>query len=145
MNIPDNISEILETIFLIRIRDPESFWSWVQDPGWKKFGTGINIPDPQRCHFSSSLSLLGSLIYLPASHDPLTPLSIFQPSCCLWHVIIFFRSSRAAGEAAESGDWRHCPCLGSGGSYITTSSFSYLPGATLRQHYDRLLWSKDKI
>jgi hypothetical protein len=33
MNNPDHISESLETIFV--------------DPGWKKYGSGINIPDPQ--------------------------------------------------------------------------------------------------
>jgi hypothetical protein len=45
MNNPDHISESLEPIFfglkylktLMRIRDP----------GWKKFGSGINIPDQQ--------------------------------------------------------------------------------------------------
>ncbi len=39
MNNPDLISESIETIYnsLTRIRDP----------GWKKFRSGINIPDPQ--------------------------------------------------------------------------------------------------
>jgi hypothetical protein len=43
MNNPDHISESLETFFwgvkilLMRIRDP----------GWKKFGSWINIPDSQ--------------------------------------------------------------------------------------------------
>jgi hypothetical protein len=32
-----------------RIRDLESFRPWIWDPGWKEFGSGINIPDPQRC------------------------------------------------------------------------------------------------
>jgi len=22
---------------------------WIHDPGWKKFGSGINIPEPQHC------------------------------------------------------------------------------------------------
>jgi hypothetical protein len=43
MNNLDNISESLQTIFclnsLMRIRNP----------GWKKFGSGINIPDPHHC------------------------------------------------------------------------------------------------
>ncbi len=25
--------------YLIPIRDPESFWPWIRDPGWKKFGS----------------------------------------------------------------------------------------------------------
>ncbi len=32
----------------IRILDPESFRPWFQAPG-KKFGSGINIPDPKHC------------------------------------------------------------------------------------------------
>jgi hypothetical protein len=27
----------------------ESFENFDADPGWKKFGSGINIPDPQHC------------------------------------------------------------------------------------------------
>jgi hypothetical protein len=50
MNNPDHTSESLGTIFLVkilqnsllRIRDVRN-----SDPGWKKFGSGINIPDPQ--------------------------------------------------------------------------------------------------
>jgi hypothetical protein len=50
MNNLDHISESLETIFLCyntqnslpRIRNEKN-----SDPGWKKFGSGINIPDPQ--------------------------------------------------------------------------------------------------
>jgi hypothetical protein len=37
------ISESLETIFWVNIL---KFFD--ADPGWKKFGSGINIPDPQR-------------------------------------------------------------------------------------------------
>ncbi len=56
MNNPDHISERLETIFRVRIleyfdadRDPgirNLFYSGsgILDPGWKKFGSGINIP-----------------------------------------------------------------------------------------------------
>jgi hypothetical protein len=60
MNNPDHISESLENFFwakvrylnsLIRIRDGKI---WIRDgknsdPGWKKFGSGINIPDPKHC------------------------------------------------------------------------------------------------
>jgi hypothetical protein len=40
MNNPYHISESLESIFWVKI-----FFAAVQ--GWKKFGSGINIPDPQ--------------------------------------------------------------------------------------------------
>ncbi len=42
MNNSDLISESLETIFWVKIL---KFCD--ADPGWKKFGSGINIPDPQ--------------------------------------------------------------------------------------------------
>jgi hypothetical protein len=29
--------------------DPESFWPWIREAGWKKSGSGINIPDPEHC------------------------------------------------------------------------------------------------
>jgi hypothetical protein len=41
MNNPDQISERLETIFWVKIL---KFFD--ADPGWKKLGSGINIPDP---------------------------------------------------------------------------------------------------
>jgi hypothetical protein len=49
MNIPDHISERLETIFWLKMlkffdADPEIFLTL--DPEWKKFRPGI-IPDPQ--------------------------------------------------------------------------------------------------
>jgi hypothetical protein len=61
MNNPDHISESLETMFGLKY-----FNSFVRirDPGWKKFGSGIrvekfgsgiNIPDPQHCCMSSHL------------------------------------------------------------------------------------------
>jgi hypothetical protein len=28
----------------------------IRDPGWKKFGSGINIPDPQHCSGGSRIS-----------------------------------------------------------------------------------------
>jgi hypothetical protein len=58
VNIPDHISEILETIFQVKILkffaanpDPGSGIFLTLDPGWKESdpGSGINIPDPQ--HF----------------------------------------------------------------------------------------------
>jgi hypothetical protein len=42
MNNPDHISESLETIFWVKILK-----LFGADPGWKKFGSGISIPDPQ--------------------------------------------------------------------------------------------------
>jgi hypothetical protein len=52
MNITGHISESLETIFRVKIlqffdadADPGIFST--RDPGWKKFGSEINIPDPQ--------------------------------------------------------------------------------------------------
>jgi hypothetical protein len=56
MNIPDHISESLETIFVIKIlkffdvnSDPGSEIFLTLDPGWKYLdtGSGINMPDPQ--------------------------------------------------------------------------------------------------
>ncbi len=51
MNIPDLIFESLDTIFWVKTllffdADPESFLPWIRDPGWNKFGSGINIRDP---------------------------------------------------------------------------------------------------
>jgi hypothetical protein len=54
MNNPDHISESLETIFWVKIlkffdADPGSGMEKIRirDPEEKKFGSGINIPDPQ--------------------------------------------------------------------------------------------------
>jgi hypothetical protein len=49
LNITDQISESLETIFVLKIlkffdADPESFLT--QDPGWKKFGSVIREKHP---------------------------------------------------------------------------------------------------
>jgi hypothetical protein len=56
MNKPDHISESLDTIFWVKIlkffdADPGSGMEkiCIRDPGWKKFGSGINIPEPQHC------------------------------------------------------------------------------------------------
>ena len=52
INIPDHIADSLETIFFDKIlkffdaaADPGSLLTLY--PGWKKFGSGINIPDSQ--------------------------------------------------------------------------------------------------
>jgi hypothetical protein len=55
MNNPEHISESLETIFfgvkILEIFDVALGSGMekirIRDPGWKKFGCGINIPDPQ--------------------------------------------------------------------------------------------------
>jgi hypothetical protein len=44
INNPDHISDSLETIFWVKILN-----LFDGDPGWNKFGSGINIPDPQHC------------------------------------------------------------------------------------------------
>ncbi len=49
MNIPDHISERLETIFLVKIlkifdADADSRIFLILDPGWKKFGSATLIP-----------------------------------------------------------------------------------------------------
>ncbi len=55
MNNPDHISESLETIWVKILKffdpDPGSAMEWIRirDPGWKKFESGINMPDPQHC------------------------------------------------------------------------------------------------
>ncbi len=56
MNNPDHISESLETIFWVKILkffDENPGYGMekilIRDQGWKKFGCGINIPDPQQC------------------------------------------------------------------------------------------------
>jgi hypothetical protein len=48
MNIPDHISESLETIFCVKViklfdADPDPVIFLTLDPGWKKFGSGIRI------------------------------------------------------------------------------------------------------
>ncbi len=55
MNIPDHISERLETIFWFQFDlepDPECGILLILDPGWNNSdpGFGINIPDPQDLH-----------------------------------------------------------------------------------------------
>jgi hypothetical protein len=60
MNIPNHISETLETVFWIKIlkffyadADADPIIFLILDSGWKKFGSGINIPDPQHYIFYS--------------------------------------------------------------------------------------------
>jgi hypothetical protein len=57
MEIPDHISESLETICGLKILkffdaylDPRSFGPWIRDPGWKNTdpGSGMNVLDPQQ-------------------------------------------------------------------------------------------------
>jgi hypothetical protein len=56
MSNPDHISYSLENFFWVKIlkffdTDPGSRMEKIRipDPGWKKVGSGINIPDPQQC------------------------------------------------------------------------------------------------
>ncbi len=46
----DHISYSLETIFGLKYLNSLR----TRDPGWKKVGSGINIPDPQQCFIGSS-------------------------------------------------------------------------------------------
>jgi hypothetical protein len=57
MNNPNHISESIETIFWLKILYLNSLMR-IQDPGWKKFGSGINIPDPQHCWSSTEFACL---------------------------------------------------------------------------------------
>jgi hypothetical protein len=61
INILNHISESLETNFWVKIikffdanADPDIFLTL--DPGWEKYGSGINIPDPQHCPGVSKLT-----------------------------------------------------------------------------------------
>jgi hypothetical protein len=52
MNNPDRIRELKKLFFGLKSlkffdADPGSGIFLTLDPGWKKFGSGINIPDPQ--------------------------------------------------------------------------------------------------
>jgi hypothetical protein len=57
MNYPDHISASLETIFWVKILkflDSDHLGFGMEkilfrEPGWKKFGSGINISDLQHC------------------------------------------------------------------------------------------------
>jgi hypothetical protein len=46
MNNPDHISESLETFFELKYLNSSMR---IRDPGWKKFGAGIKVPDPGHC------------------------------------------------------------------------------------------------
>jgi hypothetical protein len=51
MNKPDHISESLEIVFGLKYFNSlmRIWYGKNSDPGWKKFGSGIIIPDPQHC------------------------------------------------------------------------------------------------
>ncbi len=49
MRKPDHIFWVKILKFFDVVSDPESFWPWIRD--WKKFGSGINIPDPQHWYW----------------------------------------------------------------------------------------------
>jgi hypothetical protein len=85
MNNRDPISESLETSFGVKIlkffdADPGSGIFLTLDPGWKKFGSGMKIPDPQHCSpqiFITSgckiyllLSILGGFFYFAPLFRP---------------------------------------------------------------------------
>ncbi len=60
MNNPDHISECIETISwdkILEFFDAHPGWKKFES-GMKKFGSGINIPDPQHCLFHFLFFLL---------------------------------------------------------------------------------------
>jgi hypothetical protein len=62
MNSPDHIFESLETIFWFKI-----LLFFDADPAWKKFGSGINIPDPQHWINNIKTNML-HLVFQMAPH-----------------------------------------------------------------------------
>jgi hypothetical protein len=61
MNNPDHVSASLETIFWVKILKFFDLGSGIQDPGWKKFGSGINIRLSATLLTKSSFSLSDDL------------------------------------------------------------------------------------
>jgi hypothetical protein len=53
-----HISQSFETIFWVKIRKIFDAVPGILHPGWNKFRSGINIPDPQHCFL---VILVGSL------------------------------------------------------------------------------------
>jgi hypothetical protein len=74
MNNPDQISESLETIFGVKMLK-----YFDVDPGWKEFGTGINIPDPQQCN-NGNIMLSSSAFNLCVQEHHIPVSSIFYQS-----------------------------------------------------------------
>jgi hypothetical protein len=66
MNNPNHISESIETIFGLKILYLNS-WMRIRDPGWKKFGSGLNISDPQHC-WSSTVKWGNVVTFLAQNH-----------------------------------------------------------------------------
>ncbi len=66
------VLKCLNSRMRIRIRNPESFWPWIRDPGKKNLdpGSGINIPDPQ--HFCC-------IYWIVLSRSPNTDLRLLEP------------------------------------------------------------------
>jgi hypothetical protein len=76
----DLISESLETILWVKIpqffdADPDQgsgIWN-LFDPGWKKFGSWINIPDPQLCMGQGSYDTVLTLSYSSTKNAVIYP------------------------------------------------------------------------
>jgi hypothetical protein len=94
MNNPDHISESLEIIFLVKILkffdvdpDPGSGIFLTRDPGWKKFGSGINISHPQQLGVISVKSEIKR--FRPSKErSPLSLLVLQTPSKSFRHYIL---------------------------------------------------------
>jgi hypothetical protein len=83
MNIPDHNSESLETIFwdkILKFFDADPGISLTPDPGWKKFGSGINIPDPQHCLKHILLVATSFMYVLPVPQKHPFPILFFSLS-----------------------------------------------------------------
>jgi hypothetical protein len=59
----------------------------IRDPGWKKFGSGIHIPDPQHCQKESNL-LKYFIWHVPVSR-------VFLPvNCILCNAVLLIRTAQ---------------------------------------------------
>jgi hypothetical protein len=53
----------------------------IRDPGWKKVGPGINIPDPQHCAYSFQILIKHILVYYtPTPAFSFVQISLFSSS-----------------------------------------------------------------
>jgi hypothetical protein len=88
MNILGHTSESLEKNFWFKIlkffdadEDPDPGIFLTLDPGWKKFASGINIPDPQHCRCANCnldtvpyMQVIQALVNLVNEPEPEHPL-----------------------------------------------------------------------
>ncbi len=87
MNKSDHISESLETILGLKYLNS---LMRIRDPGWKKFGSGINILDPQHWWYATKTTYyfvhdVSSILYTPLPRPLLCSILLF---CIL--ILTFF-------------------------------------------------------